>query len=702
MPWHGAKLDEVLLRSVRDTGAHIGVVFLKDEAEPVLIMDAVVGLPAQIIRPWTRIQLETGTPAAASVRHRQLIWVPNHHDLVRRFPATALATPYSFAMVAAPIMAGYHARGSLVLIWPESRPDELAAHEREAIAHACHDMGTVLQQAPPDTQPSGPTGHLRVLVPEPAPAPERHPDPAVSGYLDRLRVGGLSLDLLGRITFVSDTAAAFLGGDMAELLGRSLWEVADWLEDPLVEDRCRAALMTGLPSSCSARSPEGHTVELHLYPEPSGLTLRITPLEADRLTPWHTHELVEGRGGLPRAHASFNFLQLAAALTRALNVDEIIDLVADHVLPVFKAKAMAILITEGGRMRLTGSRGYDQDLLDRFDGLPITSRTPAEDVARTGEPEFFADWEELNEHYPQAVHYDRMAAWAFLPLAVHDEVIGACVLAFHERHPFGPEERAALTALAGLVAHALDRAVRYDTKDQLAHSLQKALLPRSLPDIPGLDVAACYVPATRGLGIGGDFYDLIRLTETSAAAVIGDVQGHNVTAAALMGQVRTAIHANAVAGANPGEVLKHTNRLLIDVDTELFTSCLLIYVDLQLRTLRAASAGHPPPLLRPPNMPAETIDVPTGLLLGIDPDAEYPTLQVPFPPEALLALYTDGLVEAPGVDLDHGIANLAGQLPRTSEDLQRLGGKLLDHVPHASQHADDIALLLLEHRAKPA
>ncbi|QFY07615.1 SpoIIE family protein phosphatase [Nonomuraea phyllanthi] len=695
-PWHGPEADEVLMRAARESGAHITVFYVLPEGEPVLVMDAEVGLPGQIAKPWARMRLSSGSPASASARQRRLIWVPGHQELARRFPAIALAAPYAFAIAAAPIITGTRLWGAMLFLWPPSHPSDLAPHELEAISSACDRMGALLRETVGEDRPLHRTGEPRIVTPMAPRVPEQHPASAVCDYLDRLRVGCLAMDLECRITFVSAAAADLLDAHASDLVGRPLWEAAPWLKDPLFEDRCRAAVVSQEMTSYVARGPDGSIMKFRLYPDPAGISLRISPVDVED----PVADGLPGQALLSRAEVSYGFLPLAVALSRALNVPEIVDLVADHVMPVFKAKAMAIMKVEGRRMRIVGSRGYPHDVIERFEGMPVSTCLPAEDVARTGEPLFFADWDELRERYPHAVHYDRMSAWAFLPLTVYDEVIGACVLAFGESHPFTVEERATFTALAGLVAHSLDRAMRYDTKDRLAHSLQKALLPRSLPEIPGLEVAAWYVPATRGVGIGGDFYDLIRLTDTSAAAVIGDVQGHNMTAAALMGQVRTAIHANAVAGASPGDVLKHTNRLLIDVDTELFTSCLLIHVDLQLRTLRAATAGHPPPLLRPPNMPAEIIDVPAGLLLGVDPDAEYPTLQVPFPPGALLALYTDGLVETPGTDLDRAIAALAGNFTRDFQDLGELGGSLIAHAPHTGERADDIALLLLEHRCK--
>ncbi|WP_326629923.1 SpoIIE family protein phosphatase [Nonomuraea fuscirosea] len=298
---------------------------------------------------------------------------------------------------------------------------------------------------------------------------------------------------------------------------------------------------------------------------------------------------------------------MASTLARALDVREVVDLVADHVTPVYGVHAMALLVAERGRMHIVGSHGYPRETLDRFDGLPLTSPTPAEQVMRTGRPAFFSSREELRRAYPDLVPSSGAAAWAFLPLTVSERRIGTCMFAFTHPHRFTPEERLTLHALTGLIAQALDQALLYEIKDRLAHSLQSALLPAELPQVASLQTAARYVPATRGVGIGGDFYDLITAEDGVIAAVIGDVQGHNMTAAALMGQVRTAIRACTVTGASPGQVLRHTNRLLAELGTDLFTSCLLVHIDLRLRTFCAATAGHPPPLLGLPGRHTDVI-----------------------------------------------------------------------------------------------
>ncbi|MEU1392194.1 MULTISPECIES: SpoIIE family protein phosphatase [unclassified Nonomuraea] len=694
LPYTSA-LDEQLAQAARDTGAHIGAVYLLTGSPQVLVMEAEIGLPTQLVKPWTTVRLDGGAPVAAAVRQGQLVWVPTAHELARRFPGTALAFPYAFASAAAPLHSDSRMWGSWILLWPDGRPAELSGPEQDVIAATSERLAAVLEQAADSGCPLRPGGEPRVLTPVPPPMPDPYEAVAAAGFLDRLRDGSVALDLDGVVTFASPAAAGLLGTTVSELLGTPLWETATWLKDPAFQDRCRAAVVGQQVASCSARRPDGHELEFVLHPDPTGLSLRITPSAAGLSAQRPARAFTPDDSGLPRADVFYNFLHMASAMTRALNVREVVDLIADHVMPVFKAQAMAIMRAESGRLRIVGSHGYVPEVLERFDGQTLATPSPAEQVVRTGEPAFFADRAELRRAFPETAQDDGMAAWAFLPLTVSDDTFGVCLLAFDHPRPFTAEQCATLTTLAGLMGQALDRALLYDTKDRLAHSLQTSLLPGSLPDMPGLEVAARYVPATRGVGIGGDFYDLIRLNETTAAAVIGDVQGHNMTAAALMGQVRTAIHAHAAVGASPGDVLQHTNRLLMDLDTDLFTSCLLIYFDLRLRTLRAANAGHPLPLLRPPNMPAEIIDIPAGLLLGIDADAEYATVEVPFPPGAVLALYTDGLVEAPGVDLDEAIGTLAAYLtsaPR--EQLQQVAGTLLDHAPHT----DDIALLLLRHR----
>ncbi|MFD0369642.1 SpoIIE family protein phosphatase [Streptomyces sp. NPDC127114] len=410
----------------------------------------------------------------------------------------------------------------------------------------------------------------------------------------------------------------------------------------------------------------------------------------------------------PTAHSGrlYQLLHLASALTETVAVSDVVELVAGQVLPAFGADGLVLSAAEAGRLKITGWHGYDPHTIERLDGLPMdTHITPAGHVLATGVPSFFGSVEEMAREFPHAPLISGKRAWAFLPLLISGRPVGCCILSYDRPHAFTADERAVLTSLAGLIAQALDRARLYDTAHDVALGLQETLLPHSLPAVPGLTLAARYLPASRGMDIGGDFYDVIRLGGTTVAAVIGDVQGHNVAAAALMGQVRTAIR--ATAGAPPDQVLAHTNRVLMGLGTDLLVSCLYARIDLAHERATLASAGHPPPLLHRSGQEGLVVGLDPAPLLGIDTGTDYPVTDLALPPESTLAFYTDGLVEVPGTDPDQTAARLAEHLARhCDEDVDRLIDQLIRRAWPTGRHTDDTALLLLRtttgHRSPPS
>ncbi|MGW3245599.1 PP2C family protein-serine/threonine phosphatase [Streptomyces sp. NPDC001070] len=312
-------------------------------------------------------------------------------------------------------------------------------------------------------------------------------------------------------------------------------------------------------------------------------------------------------------------------------------------------------------------------------------------------PSFFADRNELRAAYPESASIDDgLGAWAWLPLLASQQFVGVCWVGYRRPRSFTLQERTTLTAISALISQALDRARQYDATHELAEGLQASLLPPTLRAMPGLEAAARYLPASHGMEVGGDFYDLIRLSDSEAAAVIGDVQGHSVSAAGLMGQVRTAVHAYAVAGATSGEVLARTNHLLNDLDPGLLTSCLYVHIDRVHHRAQVATAGHCPPLVRHPDLHTDILAAPPGPLLGVDPTAEYPTSEIPLPPGTLLALYTDGLIETPGTDYETALTDLATVLSKATGPLDDIADTLLAHAQPSGDRADDTALLLLK------
>ncbi|SEL87729.1 SpoIIE family protein phosphatase [Nonomuraea pusilla] len=689
------RLDELLLEAIETTGAHVGAVYLLDESGQVLQMTTQTGLPEPIANGWARLRVTGPVPVALAVRERRLVWLADQEDLARRFPATALAFPYRFAVGAAPLHDGGD-WGALMLLWPPGHASRLTARKLDAIHGVCGRMAELLRGAAERGHPVRPAPQPRTLTPVRARKTDPRTETAALDCLSRLPEGYVALDVEGRVTLVTPPAAQLLGTTGTHLLGTRPWEALPWLDDPAFEDRYRAAVIGHQVTFFTARRPTGQWLAFQLYPGLAGLSVRITPSTMAR-DPGHLMPDPPAAVVRPdRVIALHDMLHLATSLARAVTEQEVIDLVADQVMPVYNVQALAILTTQNGRMRVAASRGYSRRALDEFDGLPFQAPSPAGHPLTAGRPAFFSTWHELRETYPNAIRSDGMSAWAFLPLVTTGRPLGMCVLAYDRPHSFSVDERATLTSLAGLVAQAFERARLYDVKHQLAQCLQSSLLPRTLPRVPGLDVAARYLPATPGMDIGGDFYDLIRLGDSMAAAVIGDVQGHDVTAAALMGQVRTAIHAQATAGAAPGDVLAHTNRLLMDLSPDRFTSCLYISLDLRGRLACLASAGHPPPLLHVPDAPTQVVDTAPGLLLGIDRDAEYSTLEVPMPPGSVLALYTDGLVEAPGRPIGEAISELARRFsPSPDQPLHDLADALIDPVAAVEHRKDDTAMLLL-------
>ncbi|MGQ4401871.1 SpoIIE family protein phosphatase [Streptomyces hayashii] len=687
-------MESIALDFAGESGASVIAVYLLAPDEPVLQVALLSGVSWRIAVPWARVSLDKSTPVADAVRERRLVWIGSEEERARCYPRMALVLPHPFALAAAPITTGAVVWGGLVLHWPASHPPALSPREREAIEDVCDRLGVVLRQAADSGRRVRPGTEPRILPPRPVRTAAEAEAQAAVGFAERLPDGCCALDVDGRITFITTAAADLLGVGVSELLGARPWEALPWLDTPVAEDRYRSAALSREPTSFTGRRPPDHWLSFHLYPDATGISVRVVPAEPTHTSrpPRLVHPAPPAEPG--RATALYALTHLAVALTEAVGVSDVVDRVADQVLAAFGARALALMTAQEGRLRIVGHRGYSADLMERFDAVPLTSDTPAVHVLTTGDPCFFADFAELKRAHPPAVLQDGMASWAFLPLITTGRPVGSMVLAYQRPHSFAPQERSVLTALAGLIAQALDRAHLYDAEHHLARNLQAGLLPHALPRVPGLEVAARYLPAGRGTGIGGDFYDFIRLDATTAAAAIGDVQGHNVQAATLMGQVRTAVH--ATAGAPPGEVLARTNRLLTDLDPGLFTSCTYIALDTARHHACLATAGHPPPLLRHPDGRAEVLPLTPGLLLGIDPTADYPTTEISLPPGAVLALYTDGLVEAPGVDLGDAIHRLADALARAdATSMEDLADHLIGHTGPSASHSDDIALLLI-------
>ena len=693
----GRPLLSLALASMMDeVNAHSGAVYLLSPAEPVLEMAVMAGLPRAFAAPWERVGLSAPIPVADAVRERRLVWVGGEEEMAARYPRIAVVLPYPFALAAVPVATGSTAYGAVFVTWPGSHPPDLSDRERDHLTAACDRLAKRLERALEES---------RQLLPE-ADLLGGAPVGGLAGTLGtveaarmvaRLPYGLCSLDLHGRVAFANAAAAELIGLPVSRLLGTQLWASVPWLNDPVYEDRYRAALLSQQTTSFVALRPPGDWLSFRMYPSTTGLSVRVTRARAVA----EMNRAGPQPGDTPSRLVTISqVLTLAGALTEAVGVQDVVQLVADEIAPAVGSQALVVLGSRAGRLHVLGHRGYpDAQVVERFDGLPLAEPTPGTHALNTGVPAFFDSREELERLYPsRQATPDGFAAWAYLPLIASGRPVGTCVLAYAEPHPFPADERAVLTSLGGLIAQALERALLYDAKHQLAHGLQAALLPHSLPPLAGIDSASRYLPATHGMEIGGDFYDLVP-TRGGAAAVIGDVQGHNLTAAGLMGQIRTAVRAYTTVGQAPEEVMGSTNRLLIDLGADLFASCLYLRLDPARGRAVMARAGHPPPLLRRPDGRVRVLDLAGGPLLGIDGSAGYPTTEVDLAPGSVLALYTDGLIESPGVDIEDALAGLGERLTEAGElPLDELADHLVRHSTAARERLDDVALLLLRAR----
>ncbi|PWI20332.1 PAS sensor protein [Streptomyces sp. Act143] len=283
---------------------------------------------------------------------------------------------------------------------------------------------------------------------------------------------------------------------------------------------------------------------------------------------------------------------------------------------------------------------------------------------------------------------------AVLPLPASGRMAGACLIGWDTPHEFGPDERALLTASAGLAGQALMRAHAFDAEHELVGMLQRQLLPRRLPKLPGAIAVARYLPSTAGLELGGDWYDVIPLPDNHVALVIGDVQGHSAGAATLMGQMRTALRAYAVEGHPPDVVVSHANRLLVDLETDLFATCCYVDLDMEEGSAWFVRAGHLPPVLRHPDGTTEIAEAEGGPPLGVVTQADFPMAPLRLRPGTLIALATDGLVESADEDIDEGMDRLAHGL--SASDPAHLG-MVADALLGNARRSDDVALLLVRY-----
>lgn len=315
-----------------------------------------------------------------------------------------------------------------------------------------------------------------------------------------------------------------------------------------------------------------------------------------------------------------------------------------------------------------------------------------------------------------------------VPMVAHDTVVGLVRFSRTKgSEPFGERDRALATELAARAAVCIDNARLYRREHERALILQRSLLPPGDPEAAGLDIACRYLPGTTATEVGGDWFDVIELPGHRTALVVGDVMGRGLRAAVAMGELRTAVRTLALLDLEPAEVLSALDEVArglgtpggsgglgggqwpargshksrdADLSEVYLATCVYAVYDPVTRRCTFANAGHLPPVVVEPGEAALLLDVPPGMPLGVGGEP-FEEVEVELKEGALLALYTDGLVESRDHPLDEGLEALRAALVEPARPLEDVCDQVLGALD--TRHGeDDIALLMARIQGLPA
>jgi PAS domain S-box-containing protein len=381
-----------------------------------------------------------------------------------------------------------------------------------------------------------------------------------------------------------------------------------------------------------------------------------------------------------------------AALTH-LELDELLEVLVERVCEAFGADVVRILL-----------RDHADELLftvGAVSGLEIERGTPVEiggalqQVVETGRPVTFQELPATA--LDPMIEATQVTSLMASPLMVKGKVAGLVEVGARGARRFSLEDESLLILMADRAGLAIEHARAYERELSNVEMLQRSLLPDKLPELDGIQVAARYMPG--GGNVGGDWYDAIPLDGGRVGIAMGDVVGHGIGAAALMGQLRHAMRAYALEGHTPAGVLDRLDRVVRSLDGGQMATLLYLVMEPDHATVRFASAGHVPPLVISPESEAEYLESAPNPPLGVFDTPRHREIEHHLAPGSTIVLYTDGLVEERGVSIDHGLEALRLAASQDACHPYELCERLVDAMLAVHPADDDIAVLAL--RALP-
>jgi PAS domain S-box-containing protein len=410
--------------------------------------------------------------------------------------------------------------------------------------------------------------------------------------------------------------------------------------------------------------------------------------------------------------------QATSMLAEALDVEQVVEVITEVGRTAIGAlrSAVALLDEDRLRLRVVNPDGLAPVGPDSADSrLTLDSPSVMTRAIATRRPVLIADPEELRRHFEADAaeagtdgwieETGDERSWVGLPLLAAGAPLGALRFSFNRPRRITEEERVFLEALAGQCALAVERAEMYEREHNAAVTLQRSLLPDKLPDVPGLALDARYLPVTRNMEIGGDWYDVFRLADHRLAVTIGDVMGKGLQAAAGMGRVRNALRALALTDPRPAAVLSGLDRLFSATELEeQVTTVSYLVIDPETGEGQAGNAGHLPTLLLTPGALPVLDQAEAGTPLGWPSPRKQHAFRLP--PGSTAVFYSDGLVENRVRGLDAGLDEMVRVAASAPEDLLSAPGRLLqyllDHMLAGHEQDDDVTVLVMHVPASQA
>jgi serine phosphatase RsbU (regulator of sigma subunit)/anti-sigma regulatory factor (Ser/Thr protein kinase) len=384
--------------------------------------------------------------------------------------------------------------------------------------------------------------------------------------------------------------------------------------------------------------------------------------------------------------------QVTDASLAFLPLDQLLQELLLRARDILAADTAAILMLEhgGDMLRARAAKGIEEEV-EQGVRIPL-GRGFAGRIAAERRPIVIDDVDHADILNP-ILREKGIRSLLGVPLLVEGRVLGVLHVGTLTPRRFSEHDRDLLQLAAHRAALAIEHAQLYEGR-RLAEALQRALLPQELVDVPGLEVAARYLPASQAASLGGDWFDVFALSGGSVGVAVGDVVGRGLPAAALMAQLRTALRAYAFDGHPPAAVVERLNRMLSQLSPATMTTAAYLQLDPENERLRMVSAGHPPPLLIHPDGSASFLPVTGDVALGVSRGWRYHEHEATLASGATLVLYTDGVVEVRGESIEAGLERLRLLAERGHPSVEALCDAILDEMVADGRPSDDVALLV--------